>query len=286
MSLINDVLQDLDKNKIKAKDDKSFIVNNNAGSMNGKTNRFFNIKLYAGILVVGVGVLLFVLTMNLSKIYASGAEKNVIESNIPSNKVVAINKGVAINKDVFVQAQELADQDKSLEAIALLSSSNVVNSDNVKAIRLLAVLLTDDGQTAKSKDIIDVSLLKYPNSIDLQYAKAYYLYNQKSYDLSLDLLQNFNPNLESYPDYYGLMAQLYLQQGQSEMSLSLYRLLVEYNPDESKWWLGMALSFQAEGKSHDAGVAFKKAYQLKHLPLVTMAYIRSQLRHESSLDPI
>lgn len=291
MSLINDVLRDLDKKKSpkKARRPMPDMVSSTAPPRGYSRSSYR----FPGVFGLCITVCFIIAIGGIAIVIWHHPTKTAQAITVPKSNSVILptakhhrHQQPILAKQWVATAQQLINDNHADQALALLSTPAVANSSDVKAIQLLVMLLVDDHQTEQAKGVVDTALLKFPSAIELQYAKAYYLFHQKQFGEALDVLQQFNPPIEKYPDFYGLMAQLYLQQNQTAMALSLYRLLVEDQPNEARWWLGMAVTFQAEGRYDDAHTAFKKAYELNHLPLVTMAYIKTQLNQAPAMAPI
>jgi tetratricopeptide (TPR) repeat protein len=182
-----------------------------------------------------------------------------------------------VDKEI-VAVRKLVAAGDNRAALRMSETPWLKQSKDPRVLRLRATVLVNCHQTKEAGQLIKTGLASAPDNADLLYAQGYLYYNQKHYGKAKRLLKQHNPSLAEHPDYYGLLAQSCLQLYQPTLSESLYRLLLTSQPDSAQWWLGLALSLQAENHFEKAKFAYQKALNLGHLPVMTMAYIKQQLQ--------
>ena len=172
------------------------------------------------------------------------------------------------------------------KAISILNVSQVKQSSNQAAIKELGTLLLKTRQYMDAERLMAEALQRYPNQLEFRYFQAYALYGQQKYVAALRLMQQENPELSSHLDYYALLAQLFVKNQQAGMAVSFYRLLLSHQPNNAKWWLGVAIASQQQGKFISAQGAFQRALSVGHLPATAIAYIQQQLQRIVYADPV
>ena len=58
------------------------------------------------------------------------------------------------------------------------------------------------------------------------------------------------------------MAKLYLKSRRPSIAIALYRKLLNHQPAQSNWWLGLGLSYEANKNNYLAQESFKKAQEI------------------------
>ena len=79
-------------------------------------------------------------------------------------------------------------------------------------------------------------------------------------------------------DYQGFSAHVLQRLGRHKDAAERYQVAARLSPGDGRWWLGLGLSWEAEGRSSDAREAFARAKQSGNLSAELMAMIEQKLR--------
>ncbi|WP_337841483.1 hypothetical protein [Rheinheimera sp.] len=91
-------------------------------------------------------------------------------------------------------------------------------------------------------------------------------------------LLNTEPELSLYPDFYALKATALQKTGQHAQAVSLFQQLARLQPQQARWWLGMALSFDAMSQPEQALLAYRQAEkQGQNLAADSLNFVRSRI---------
>lgn len=83
--------------------------------------------------------------------------------------------------------------------------------------------------------------------------------------------------------YYPLLAGMYQKNEEHDLAAGIYLKLIKKTPQQSQWWLGMAISLEKLGKFTEVKSEYKKARKLK-LPAKLMKYVDSRLKRMDTND--
>lgn len=132
------------------------------------------------------------------------------------------------------------------------------------------------GQISQALSILREGLAGYPQAHSLRLLAATILERQGQPQLALRLLQQQQPDAAQLTEYYQLQAELAQQQQNLPLMESSYRTLSQAEPDNGRWYLGLALSLR-QAKPQQALTAFEKAASLiEHQP--TLEFIAQQIQ--------
>ena len=81
------------------------------------------------------------------------------------------------------------------------------------------------------------------------------------YIAAINLLNGHHPSIEQYPDYYALKGALYYKMGQYKEAAMVYKGLLNYDYQNSRYWLGLAVSLETiDGDTSVAAFHYAKNY--------------------------
>lgn len=132
------------------------------------------------------------------------------------------------------------------------------------------------GQATQALAVLREGLAQYPNAHSLRLLAASMLEKQAQPSLALKLLQQATPDASQLPQYYQLQAGLAQKQGQIKAMRDSYQALVDAQPDNGRWHLGLALALR-EQQPKQALAAFEQAaIRIEHTP--TLNFIAEQIK--------
>ena len=67
------------------------------------------------------------------------------------------------------------------------------------------------------------------------------------------------PLVKKDPDYYHFIASLQQQTGKHEKAIAIYQQILQSQPENGTWWLGLGISLMAEARNKEALFAFKSS---------------------------
>lgn len=95
---------------------------------------------------------------------------------------------------------------------------------------------------------------------------------------ALDTLRAGQPVAGSNPAYYATTAALMARLGQHAEAITQYQNALRIAPQSGVWWMGLGLSFQAQGSLAEAQEALRRARGSDNLPVELAAFVDQRLR--------
>jgi MSHA biogenesis protein MshN len=92
----------------------------------------------------------------------------------------------------------------------------------------------------------------------LSMAQAALALKQQNWAQALTYLQ-YEPDIFTYSDFYAMKAAALQKTGQHAQAVQVFQQLARQHPDQARWWLGMALSYDALQQQQQALVAYRQA---------------------------
>ena len=159
----------------------------------------------------------------------------------------------------YKHAMNFSDQGQNKEAITQLTNLLVKYPAFIPARKSLATLLLKQNNISKAQQVIEVGLQQQPLYLPYIQLKAQILVNKGNIKQALTLLQTTAPPLEENPEYHAFMAALYQRQNQPMLAEKLYERLLNLQPNNSMWWMGLGIARESLNQNSAALEAYQKA---------------------------
>ena len=145
------------------------------------------------------------------------------------------------------------------------------------AHRLLIALFIEQHNYVQASHWLDQSEKRFPEKWSLRHLRARLLMLENHLEQALRQLQYHPPRMESAPDYYGLMATLQQKLGFPEKALPLYQQLVLLQPQQGRWWVGIATTAASLKQKKVALDACRKALETPALAVILKHFCQQRL---------
>lgn len=123
----------------------------------------------------------------------------------------------------------------------------------------LASLYLSSGDYANTTRIVDEGLKYARSDAALLTIKARLLLDQGRAGQAIKLLLGYRPELRAFPDFYGTLAAALQSEGRIREAGSLYKTLIQVDPDNGQYWLGYGIALEHDHKPNQAIEAYGKA---------------------------
>jgi len=183
----------------------------------------------------------------------------------------------------YQQALSLISEDHIDDAIKTLAHVIKEMPNYVAARRTLVVLLMKQDDMMRAEDYLINGLKITPDSIDLIELYARVLTTEGRNHKALSVLQSISPAIDENPDYYALMATIQQRLGNFRIAIQLYKELIELEPTNAIWWVGLGTACENADLTNAAQDAYKRALSIGNLTPSLQAYIQSKLQSSGSI---
>jgi MSHA biogenesis protein MshN len=126
-------------------------------------------------------------------------------------------------------------------------------------------VLIDDGAFVRAQQLLDRYLVLYPASQQLRIKQLRLLVVQGLFAEALGSVDTFDSRLLKSIEVMELQAVSLQSIGDYEAASFVYQNLLVRNQDNARWWMGLAVAFDANAQTSEAKQAFVKALELRQL---------------------
>jgi len=148
---------------------------------------------------------------------------------------------------------------------------------HIKARELLAGLLIRGGRIDEAGGLLRQGLEFHPEHTLFAKLYARILVEQGDVAGAVKVLDASLPDVALEPDYHAFRAALYQRMKQHPRAAAIYRQVVKARPDAGVWWMGLAISLEAQGATSDALQAFRRAAVSGGLNPELQKYVQSRM---------
>ncbi|MEO3735895.1 tetratricopeptide repeat protein [Shewanella baltica] len=180
-------------------------------------------------------------------------------------------------KKRFTLASEAERDGKLKDAISYYEQTLGFDPSMHEARKQLAALHYGQGQLAKASEVLQQGMLLFPQQLDFALLLARVQQAAGQADLALATLANI-------PDTHLLARQKWMAQsdlaqklGQFSVSEQAYRQLLQQEPQQAKWWMGLAYALDSQQQFPQARQAYRTALGHRGLSAQASAFIEQRL---------
>lgn len=177
----------------------------------------------------------------------------------------------------FTLANEAERDGKLKDAISYYEQTLGFDPSMHEARKQLAALHYGQGQLAKASEVLLQGMLLFPQQLDFALLLARVQQASGQADLALVTLANI-------PDTHPLARQKWMAQsdlaqklGQFSLSEQAYRQLLQQEPQQAKWWMGLAYALDSQQQFPQARQAYRTALGHRGLSAQASAFIEQRL---------
>ncbi|MCH1488102.1 MAG: hypothetical protein L7S59_03940 [Pseudomonadales bacterium] len=197
------------------------------------------------------------------------AKKNTVK-RAPVQSIGVVKEARPVtNAELDQQFAEKIQKDlqegRASEAYRLLENRLTKADDMPVSATLFAELLIDDGAFSRAQQLLDRYLVLYPASQQLRIKQLRLLVVQGLFADALDSIGAFDSRLLKSIEVMELQAVSLQSSGDYEAASFVYQNLLVRNQDNARWWMGLAVAFDANAQTSEARQAFLKALELRQL---------------------
>lgn len=175
---------------------------------------------------------------------------------------------------LYQRAMDALDQGRDATSLAILTQLLKLDPHHLVARRMAISLAIEQHQAEQGQAWLSEGLALHPEDASLRTLQAKQLSQAGDVASAVDVLQSIeHPDADSL----GLKAGLLVKQGKHTLAATAYEQALKSNPDNATWWLGLGLSWQAQGQGGAAREAFARAYRLGQLGPDVQTWLEQQL---------
>ncbi|RKZ91813.1 MAG: hypothetical protein DRQ43_09685 [Gammaproteobacteria bacterium] len=282
MSVINQMLQDLEQRKITSRVTNHYIDEVNIVAKKGMTPWFI-------LLIITLGIIIFLFysfsvtkqTKQQAVIELPLLEKNTsikIENKQKKAEEKAEFKTAEVKKETDITAKKTEPASSPVTHLKDESIINKVSEKTIEAnIRSHQSKIRKTGSTVNKINKANKHYSKTPvqknNSVIINNARQLMTNDVTK---AIGLLELNLKEITPSPDYYALLANLYLRKQRYNDAILFYQRALKQEQDKGEYWIGLALSYKGKGEIIDSKKAFKQASYCTNISSQLKLYAKQQ----------
>lgn len=181
---------------------------------------------------------------------------------------------------VASKSEQLISHEQYQAAEQLLSRFLEENPKSVESVTQLFAVYLRQNRLDDAEALINRS--QHLPGYQFSYMVAQVLIKRQDLAGALRALESQNPPLAEAPAYYALQAGLHHQRGQNDKAIKLYQSLINLEPNQASYWLGLAVSLDSLGLSDPTLTAFQKVLQYSKPNDSYISYVKQRITALSS----
>ncbi|WP_184482577.1 tetratricopeptide repeat protein [Vibrio cholerae] len=210
-------------------------------------------------------------------------------SSLPSSSPVMIVEQVSLTPEQLAQkalqrAQKAMESNELQTAVSAYTEALRYTPHDEMARQKLAALYYGKGDGRKAFDLMQAGIERNPDGEVLRLALAKLLVKEKQEASALVPLA-YLPSQPSI-EYLSLRAALAQKTKQDEIARESYQQLTEKDPNNGRWWLGLAIQQERALQWPAAQHAYQQALNKVGLSSQSQAFIHQRLQLLASLEEI
>lgn len=165
----------------------------------------------------------------------------------------------------YRKAVAAADQGRTAEAQESLRAALRADGLHTAARQLLVRLLLAEQRVDEAVQALREGLRKQPAQTGWAMTLARLQVDQGEIADAALTLRDTLPAASGNPDYLGFAGHLQQRLGHGGEAADLYRAAARLAPNDGRWWLGLGLAMESDGRNDQALAAFQRARECENL---------------------
>ena len=216
----------------------------------------------------------------ISKTEITKSKNIILEADNLSTKDKAVMQvrlsPIALDQQMAERAQLMISQRQEIQAYRELYAFIGEHEEDMQSRTVLASYLLQENRMAEVGDILLNAPLE--RSPKLRQIKARWYAQKGEYNLALYTLNSDLPQIETYPEYYVLLAAYYQRYGSAAEAKQAYSSLVDYDETVADWWAGLGLASDRNNEKAKAIYAYQQALEIKGLSPELFNFVKPRLK--------
>lgn len=188
----------------------------------------------------------------------------------------------ALAQNALSRAKKALDSNDMNGALSNYSEVLRYTPKNEIARQKLAVLYYGKGDARKAYNLLQYGIKLSPNSEELRLGLSKLLIKEKQPEVALSPLLHLPPNPSI--NYLAMRAALGQKSKQGDVTLESYMQLVDIEPENGRWWLGLAIQQERNMDFESAIKSYKQALSLVGISKSSQNFVRDRMSILSNIQ--
>ena len=162
-------------------------------------------------------------------------------------------------------------------AIQLLEQLIAQEPSNTAARKKLAALLFAQDQAVRARVVLDAGIQLYPQDASMRLMLARLLKQQQQVAAAFTVLNTEVPLPSVSAEFLGVRASMADQLAEYDVAHADYLRLTQLQPDQARWWLGLAIASERINASAQALTAYQQAASMNQLSRDVQRFVQQRI---------
>jgi MSHA biogenesis protein MshN len=180
-------------------------------------------------------------------------------------------------ENAFRQATALIARQKTEDAVAVLRDAIAFDPLHAAARQTLAGLLLESGDGEQAMQVLEEGLAAYAGQPGIAMLLARLQLERDGPGPAADTLQRSLSHAVDDADYQAFLAALRQRQARHADAIGHYSVALRHSPRNAVWWMGLAISLQAEQRLAEARAAFAHVQAMHALSPELQRFVEQRL---------
>jgi MSHA biogenesis protein MshN len=181
-------------------------------------------------------------------------------------------------EDGWRRAQTLLREQHPDQAEAILRRIVLAQPAHAAARQALLGVMLSAKRTAEMVSVLREGLLLTPEETGWAMSLARLQAEANDYPAAWETLSRSASHAQQQADYQAFCGTVLQRLNRSGDALPYYRNALRLKPREGRWWAGMGIALEAEGKLAEARESYQRARATGDLPAEVLTFVEQKLR--------
>jgi thioredoxin-like negative regulator of GroEL len=177
----------------------------------------------------------------------------------------------------YLEAVELYRRGRISVAEQRLRTVLAQDPGHVESRLFLATTLIEQGRAKESQSLLVDGLSLQPEDARLAKLAARLLVSAGEAGQALAVLRQASPELAADPDYHAFVAAVLQRLDRHREAIRVYQGVLSLDPGQGAWWVGLAISLEAESKRDNALTAYRQAQATQTIDANLRRYVDGRI---------
>ncbi len=175
----------------------------------------------------------------------------------------------------YKQAMRAINNKDAHTAEKLLEEALILSAHHLEARKQLAALWFGRQANGQAINVLAQGIALTPKSEELRIMQARIYAGQGEFSKAFNALKPLSDSINV--EYQQALATMASQAKQFPFAVKAYQKLIVLNPEQGRWWLGMAIALDSDGQYQQATLAYQKALHSKQLSQSSINFVNTRL---------
>lgn len=176
------------------------------------------------------------------------------------------------------KAYMASQENDETRVVQLLHEILLIAPDEMKTRKQLAALLFSKSQLNEAKDVLSKGIQQAPSDSSLRLMLSRIFYRLGDLSQAFTVLAEHPYSALANDELVSFRAALAEKTGNYGTAQQDYLLLVQRNPNDAKWWLGLGVSQDKQKLSEQAISSYQQAQSLNQLPQQVDTFVAKRIQ--------